>query len=93
MIVEIDGASRHDIDCGHCIHFNPETEVCNIAHQSDEKTYPFCGQICGYFKFQEGGEIRDMCEDCIKDFLEEVDTETQISDMRWHGRKKIGGKG
>ena len=55
MIVEIDGASRHDIDCGHCIHFNPETEVCNIAHQSDEKTSPFCGQICGYFKFREGG--------------------------------------
>ncbi len=56
MIVKIDGAPRHDIDCGHCIHFNPETEVCNIAHQSDEKTSPFCGQICGYFKFREGGE-------------------------------------
>lgn len=37
-------------------------------------------------------EIWNMHEECIKDFLEEVDIKTQILDRRWQGGEKKGEK-
>lgn len=52
----IDGKPDYSIDCEQCVHSNqnnPDTD-CDKAKEivSDEKIYPFCGPICGYFKMR-----------------------------------------
>lgn len=49
-----DGIPRHDIGCEQCTHFRGE-ENCEVAQkiESDENLYPFCGQVCSYFKKKE----------------------------------------
>ncbi|NGQ95043.1 hypothetical protein G3578_07570 [Brevibacillus sp. SYP-B805] len=54
----VDGEPRHDLaNCCHCVHFiNYETncrKVQEVGDEGDDKIYPFCGPICGYFTPKE----------------------------------------
>lgn len=52
----VDGIPRHDIDCKDCIYFKGKEENCLKVKETggrDEKIYPFCGSICGYFELHK----------------------------------------
>ena len=41
---------RHDLaDCQHCEFYIPESNCQKVSKIPDNKLYPFCGNICGYF--------------------------------------------
>ena len=52
----VDGKPRPDINCRDCIHFVDDETNCLKAQEvgADDKIYPFCGQICGYFDLKDG---------------------------------------
>ena len=54
FFVWLDGEPRFDLsDCAKCRHYRND-EPCAMAVQvgdkGDDKLYPFCGRVCGYFE-------------------------------------------
>lgn len=55
----VDGKPRHDLNnCENCVfwNFDDKLGICDKARElngeSDDRLYPFCGDICGYFKLR-----------------------------------------
>lgn len=48
----VDGVPRYDLKCEDCDFYIDDNTDCRKAKEigTDDKLYPFCGPICGYFK-------------------------------------------
>ena len=60
FFVWVDGKPRFDLsDCAMCGHYRGE-EPCAMAVEvgddGDDKLYPFCGRVCGYFYLPPSAE-------------------------------------
>jgi hypothetical protein len=54
----VNGEARLDLNCKDCTHFREESDCAKWTEtqgQGDDKCYPFCGPICGYFTPEQGG--------------------------------------
>jgi len=41
-----------NINCYQCKYYNGEEKDCKMSSKvPDERIYPFCGAVCGYFEF------------------------------------------
>jgi hypothetical protein len=53
----VNGEPRFDITCRNCMHFRGGDVDCvkatEVGEQGDDKIYPFCGVICGYFTLND----------------------------------------
>ena len=52
FFVWVDGKPRFDLDCTVCGHYrgdDPCEMAVKVGDEGDDKLYPFCGRVCGYF--------------------------------------------
>ena len=54
FFVFLDGQPRFDLsDCSKCRHYRYDDDcvmAIKVGKSGDDKLYPFCGRVCGYFE-------------------------------------------